>query len=236
MSPCAGGSPRSFILGPRSNQRRTRKGDFPPPPTTNNQQSTTNNPMNTNITYMTVALFAALAITGCKKDKEDDTVTPPIVNEEEVITTMILSFDGQAGVADKELRFTDPDGDGGAAPFFNLDTLQDFSSYNVSITLLNETVTPADTISNEVLEEGTDHQFFFQPGAVNVSVVYSDTDLNGQPIGLQSGWTVGAASSDSIRVTLRHEPNKSASGVSDGDITNAGGETDIEVKFPLVIE
>ncbi|HBK71516.1 MAG TPA: type 1 periplasmic binding fold superfamily protein, partial [Flavobacteriaceae bacterium] len=35
---------------------------------------------------------------------------------------------------------------------------------------------------------------------------------------------------------LRHEPNKSASGVSDGDITNAGGETDIEVIFNITVQ
>ena len=35
---------------------------------------------------------------------------------------------------------------------------------------------------------------------------------------------------------LRHEPDKSAAGVSSGDITNAGGETDIEVSFNVIIE
>ena len=46
----------------------------------------------------------------------------------------------------------------------------------------------------------------------------------------------GAASVGTLKVTLRHEPNKSAAGVVGGDITNAGGETDIEVEFPIVIE
>ena len=49
-------------------------------------------------------------------------------------------------------------------------------------------------------------------------------------------WTVGAASNGTVVVTLRHQPDKTASGVSSGDITYAGGETDIEVSFPLVIE
>ena len=191
--------------------------------------------MKTNLKYLAMALFAAAAITSCRSDDEDEVVPLP-VNEEEVITTMVLAFDGQAGAVDKELRFTDADGDGGGAPVFDVDTLQAASVYNVSIILLNETANPVDTISNEVLDEGTDHQFFFQPGAVNLSVAYSDTDVNGQPIGLHSVWTIGAASSDSTRVTLRHEPDKSAPGVSGGDISNAGGETDIEVKFPLVIE
>jgi len=191
--------------------------------------------MNTDLKYMTMALIAAAAITGCKKD-EEETVTPPIVNEEEVITTMILAFDGQGAAADKELRFTDADGDGGGAPVFALDTLQATSDYNVSVILLNETASPVDTISNEVLDEGADHQFFFQPTGANITVAYADVDVNGNPIGLQTTMATGAASIGTLKVTLRHEPDKAAAGVVDGDITNAGGETDIEVEFPLVIE
>jgi len=39
-----------------------------------------------------------------------------------------------------------------------------------------------------------------------------------------------------VTITLRHEPAKDATGVSDGDITNAGGETDISVNFPVEIQ
>jgi len=35
---------------------------------------------------------------------------------------------------------------------------------------------------------------------------------------------------------LRHQPNKSGDNVASGDITNAGGETDIEVTFDVTIE
>ena len=47
--------------------------------------------------------------------------------------------------------------------------------------------------------------------------------------------TTGSMSnpSASMTVILRHEPDKAGAGVSDGDITNAGGETDIEVTFPF---
>jgi len=38
-----------------------------------------------------------------------------------------------------------------------------------------------------------------------------------------------------LRITLRHEPNKTAAGVQNGDITNAGGETDIEVTFTFEV-
>ena len=192
--------------------------------------------MKTQLKYMTMVLFAAAAITGCKKDEKDPLVPPPPANEEEVITTMILTFDGQAGAADKELRFTDADGDGGGVPVFELDTLQAASNYNVNMILLNGTVSPIDTISNEVLEEGVDHQFFFQPAGANITFAYSDADANGNPIGLQTTMASGTASVGSLKVTLRHEPDKTAAGVASGDITNAAGETDIEVTFPVVIE
>ena len=41
---------------------------------------------------------------------------------------------------------------------------------------------------------------------------------------------------ESYTITLRHEPAKTATGVSGGDITNAGGETDIEVVFDVTVE
>jgi len=48
--------------------------------------------------------------------------------------------------------------------------------------------------------------------------------------------TTDAAGSGTITVILRHEPDKGASGVNDGDITNAGGETDIEVTFDVTVQ
>ena len=108
--------------------------------------------------------------------------------------------------------------------------------YTTTLILLNETVSPVDTISNEVLAEGEDHQFFFAPAGVNITVAYNDVDGNGNPIGLLTTITTSAPSTGTLVVTLRHQPDKTAAGVSGGDITNAGGETDIEVTFPLVIE
>ena len=62
------------------------------------------------------------------------------------------------------------------------------------------------------------------------------SDADGNPIGLATTVTTGAASTGEFTVILRHEPMKDAQGVKDGDITNAGGETDIEVNFPVEIQ
>ena len=65
---------------------------------------------------------------------------------------------------------------------------------------------------------------------------YTDADDNGNPIGILTTLTTGEVGSGNLRIVLRYGPNKNADGVFSGDITNAGGETDIEVVFPITIQ
>jgi hypothetical protein len=102
--------------------------------------------------------------------------------------------------------------------------------------MLNETVTPPENITEEVEEEGEEHQFFFQVSTAELDITYDDQDANGLPIGIDTNAITAGAGTGSLIITLRHEPNKTADGVSDGQIANAGGETDIEVTFEVVIE
>ena len=192
--------------------------------------------MNTYVKYATLLFAGSFALASCKND--DDPVAPaPIpVNEEELITTFTLHFHSVGGVEHKHFGFTDLDGDGGDPPVIEADTLSVDSIYAVEIDMLNQSTTPTVDITAEIESEGTAHQFFFQPAGANALVDYSDADANGLPIGLESIWTIGSAGNGTMTVTLRHGPDKTASGVSTGDITNAGGETDIEVIFPLAIE
>jgi hypothetical protein len=134
------------------------------------------------------------------------------------------------------LVFSDPDGDGAIAPTITGATLAANTVYNAVITLLNESVSPAEDITEEVEAEQEEHQFFFSTsGSLNLTVSYADQDADGNPLGLLTTCTSGASSSGDLTVILRHEPNKNAEGVKDGDLTNAGGETDIEVTFPITI-
>lgn len=95
---------------------------------------------------------------------------------------------------------------------------------------------PVEDITIEVEEESTDHQFFFAPSSA-ITITYNDVDANGNPLGIKTTPKTGpAASNQSIKVTLRHEPNKSASGVKEGNIANAGGETDIEITYTLNVQ
>lgn len=177
----------------------------------------------------TTLSFSAF-LNGCKDDAPDP------VNEEELITTLRLTFTPAAGTP-SVLQFQDLDGDGGNPPVITSDTLNANTNYAVAISVLNESESPVEDITTEIQNEGEEHQFFFQPAAgLNLTFTYNDTDAGGRPIGLSNTAQTGAASGGTLTVTLRHEPDKQAAGVEDGDITNAGGETDIEVTFDVVIQ
>ncbi|MDA0898810.1 MAG: type 1 periplasmic binding fold superfamily protein [Bacteroidetes bacterium] len=161
-----------------------------------------------------------------------DPVEPTDPNEEELITTVSVELIGPNSTA--VLSYVDLDGDGGAAPVFSVDSLDANTVYSGSITLLNESETPAEDITAEIFDEADDHQFFFTTnGGTNYS--YTDQDNNGYPVGLTFELTTGDPGTEEFTFILRHLPAKDADGVIDGDITNAGGETDIEVVFDVIV-
>jgi len=178
-------------------------------------------------------LIALLAIpvlfsTSCSNDDES-------VNEEEVITTITTTLVG--GGQTITLTSRDLDGEGPNAPVVTVSgNLVAGTTYTGSTTFLNELESPAEDITIEVEEEGAEHQVFYQLAASLGTVTYTDTDENGRPIGLSFTLVAGTSgSSGNLTVTLRHEPNKTASGVASGDITNAGGSTDAVVSFPIAV-
>ena len=67
-------------------------------------------------------------------------------------------------------------------------------------------------------------------------ITYDDVDDDNNPLGVETNVSAGNAGTGTLTIILRHEPIKTASGVADGDITNAGGETDIEVQFNVVVQ
>jgi hypothetical protein len=101
--------------------------------------------------------------------------------------------------------------------------------------VLNETESPAEDITEEVLEEALEHQFFFTPSNSISTFAYSDADSEGNPIGIQFTLTTSDGGAGNITITLIHEPEKTEPGVSSGDITNAGGEADIEATFSVTV-
>ena len=185
---------------------------------------------------LSLILLASIVFTACSND--DDGSNPEPVNEEEVITTLIATLTPVGGGTPITLQTQDLDGDGPDAAVITVSSpLAVNTTYDGSLLLLNETESPAEEINEEIEEEDDEHQFFYQASNAVATFTYADFDGNGNPLGLEFTLTTAvAASAGNITITLRHEPSKSAEGVSDGEITNAGGETDIQAVFPVVIE
>ena len=175
-------------------------------------------------------IFAGL-LTSCS----DDDSNPEPINEEEVITTMTVTLTDPDGTS-KQFQVTDDDGEGPNAPQFSADDLDANTVYSGQVEFLNELENPPEDITEEVAEEDLDHQVFYVPSdGLNIDVQYEDQDPNGNPVGLEFTLITADTSSGSLTVSLVHEGDKDAAGVSDGDPTNAGGETDIEATFDVVI-
>ncbi len=177
-------------------------------------------------------LFAVVFFSQCNTEE------PEAELEEELITTMTLTFSPVGGGADVLFIIEDADGpEGPIEPMYTNGILAAGASYNVSIELLNESENPAEDITEEIEEEDDEHQFFFLiSNGLNLDFAYADLDANGNPVGLSSVFTAGEASEGTLTVELRHEPLKDAEGVANGLIDNAGGETDIQATFDVVIE
>ncbi len=178
------------------------------------------------------SFFLLTLIVFFSQCKTDD---PEVENEEELITTINLTFSPVGGGSNVVFTIYDADGDGPIEPVYTNGTLAANTTYNTTIEVLNEV--EGEDITTEILEEDEEHQFFFgMANGLDLNFAYADADDNGNPVGVETIFITGEPSTGKLTVTLRHEPNKSAEGVKDGIITNAGGETDVEAEFDVVIE
>lgn len=183
------------------------------------------------IKKISLMVLCGVSLMACSSD--DD--IPEVINQEELITTVKITLVPENNGENVELSYQDLDGDGSNEAVIETEALQANTVYAGTIQLLNETVDPIEDITLEVAEEGDEHQFFYSNEA-NLTVSYTDEDANGNPIGITFLLETSTAKNGSLTVVLRHEPNKNAPGVSDGNIENAGGETDIHASFPITVE
>lgn len=179
-----------------------------------------------------VLIPSLVILAGC--DPKD----PIPVEEQELITTLRISFQ-KTGTTDDPVTFSwkDLDGSGPAFPVIDEIVLDAHAEYAVALELLNESGSPAENITAEIEEEDEDHQFFFSVTDIEgVVFQYDDADENGNPIGLKSLISTDHFGTGALRVILLHLPDKNGVGVADGNPANAGGETDLEIEFPLMIQ
>ena len=150
-----------------------------------------------------------------------------------MITTVKVKLTDKAGGAVTNFEFKDLDGEGGAAPSkFDEIVLAKGKVYDCALEILNESTSPADNITAEILAEAVDHQFYYSASDGLVSVSNLNNDSKGLPVGITSTWTTGALTgSGTFKITLKHKPGVKAA----GDLVTVG-ETDIALDFKLKVQ
>ncbi|TAH18683.1 MAG: type 1 periplasmic binding fold superfamily protein [Cytophagales bacterium] len=189
--------------------------------------------MKTKILSMLVAMSMVAVLFSCSKKEE----SPADGNESELITTVRLRF--SEGGTSQTFTYRDLDGAGGNAPVIDAIRLANGKNYSLELEVLDESnPSKIGNITEEIFEEGYEHQFFFTgTAAANLlSLSYADKDKNNNPIGLKNSVMTKATGNGILTVILRHKPNKAGAGVANGQVANAGGETDIEVNFNVTVQ
>ncbi len=179
----------------------------------------------TNHIFFFALLLTVVTFTACDDDEGVD------ITEQELITTvtMILTPDQTTETISFSIR--DTDGPGGNAPM--VDTLQLAANltYFFSLEFLDESdMTDVEDITAEVRTESDEHLVCYSASGAAIVPTITDTDGDGNPLGLTGTFTTGNAGTDSLTVRLKHQPDKSATDPC------ATGETDVEVTFPVVVQ
>lgn len=178
--------------------------------------------------FLGLMVTSLIGFTSCEKD-DNKTDDPDHDHDEELITTVKLTFTDSATQVGTTFQFKDIDGEGGNDPeIFDEITLLPNRTYNLSMQFLNESESPAEDITAEILEEDDEHIICFIPANSNVTIKRTDSDGTNE-VGLESKWTTKAESSGTVAISLKHQP-----GVKDGSCTP--GETDVELTFDLEIK
>lgn len=166
------------------------------------------------------AIFGSLFFFNGCKDEE----TQP----EEVITTVKITFTNTNLGFSQTFIWKDLDGAGGNNP--TIDTIKLFNQvYGTSIEFLNESVSPAEDITAEIRTESNDHLVVYETSDGSEFVI-QDKDAAGKNLGLQTKInSLTAGTGKTLKIKLLHQPDKN-------NASNLGGDVDVEVVFPMVIQ
>lgn len=180
-------------------------------------------------------IFTFLALvtvaTSCSKEE----VEPG--DDNELITTIKLEFKPvtNSSLPTKSFFWKDIQGDGVMDSVDPIE-LDKNTTYEMKVSLLDETKKPVFDISKEVEEEGDVHLFVFKSNPLGLlSVQIKDLDKKGIPVGLRSEVkSQFVAGTGKFNLILKHQPPINGKVVKTGQ--EEGGSTDVDVTFPVIIK
>lgn len=188
---------------------------------------------NQTIKFGFLTLACATIITSCNKKTD-----PPTPDEQELITTVKIQLLEEFSSFVQTYEYKVENGFGGSGGTIKIDSikLKPNTKYDAVLTVLNEKATPIEDITEEIIEESNDHLFFFtsnpSTGNGSISVNSGNKDKTGNPLNQTFKLTTGSNGQGKFQIVLLHEPaNKNAT-----SLEAAGGETDLDATFPVLIQ
>jgi len=182
--------------------------------------------MSRKLTWMLLIGMTTL-FTQCK-DSADEVEAD---DENELITSVTLTFTEVGTGTVTKFSYKDPDGDGGNAPTkFDTISLKANASYTLTPEFLDESKTPVENITAEIKEKDFEHLLIYTPTPTSLlTYTYGDKDSNNFPVGLTGTVKAGVAGSGKLKVQLRHQSN-SKNG------TATPGSDDVNLDFNLIVK
>ena len=175
------------------------------------------------------AIFCLTLITSCSDD--DD---PVIINPEELITNVTLTFTNTSNATDiVTMTSVAPDGQDGSFTNIVVGSFTSGETYSLDLAITNESESPADDVLNDdIIPEADEHFFTYGVNTVSMTMSRDAGDVDGpdgNKLGVNTTWIAGAASNGSVNITLVHEPVGSDDSNNFGTVT--GGEEDFNITF-----
>lgn len=102
------------------------------------------------------------------------------------------------------------------------------TTYNGTLTFFDP---EGNDITAEISQEADMHEVFYEPSSgLGLTVQKTDTDSKGRPVGLATTITTTNPSTGTLRVRLKHQPNKS----TPSDVNK--GETDLDMTINVTVQ
>ena len=186
--------------------------------------------MKTSKFFIRAILCLALVTSFISCDDDD----PVPVNEEELITDVILTFTNDANATDTVvLTSIAPDGQDGTSTETVTGSFTAGATYSLSLAITNASETPADDVLNDdIIPEADEHFFVYAVNGINLTMTRDASDLDGaggSKLGVSTTWVAGAASTGSVRINLIHQPVTTDDSNNFGSST--GGSDDLNITF-----
>jgi hypothetical protein len=177
---------------------------------------------------ITTLLMTAVVLISCNTE-------PTLIKPEQDITSLVITATPEDGGPVAVFTMTDPDGYLASEPIITADSIRAMVPYTLVLEAKNETISPTEDLVAKIMANDTLYQWFYILTDINGASTYKDVDQNNKPLGIKSALGFVATGEGTMNTRLKIDLNKSKTGISQNDPSQAGGRTLIDISFPIKV-